>query len=124
MTTKRNVLNYTLAVRGIFGRNRKTDAMPTTPLTLEQLYRRLIDPRARRHYSTAIERNGSRRVIYGCVCGSTHSASNLYPHHRRAAHVLAWESDHVGCMGAAVAAALAEQSPTAGLAALAPDLTA
>lgn len=73
-------------------------------MNIAQLYRLLINPRARRTESTAIVRNGSRKTIYGCVCGAEHTCATSY---RGAVHVAAWRAEHADCMTKAVSRQLA-----------------
>lgn len=62
-------------------------------------------PALRRTASTAIIRSGSRRTIFGCLCGSEHTASTEW-NGRDAKHVWEWRAEHGDC---AVKLALAHQ---------------
>lgn len=74
-------------------------------MNVAKLYRLLIDPRARRTASTAIQHTGASRTIYDCVCGAEHTCATSY---RNAKHVRVWREAHADCMDRAVASRLAE----------------
>jgi len=99
-----------------------------TILDIAAIYRRTINPRARRSASVAIVKATSCRTVFGCVCGAEHSeaASFRVPGHGRmgarrwAQHSRAWAADHKDCMAIALAAHFADTSP--GLLAAAPEV--
>lgn len=68
-------------------------------------YYRAAHPRARRTAATAIIHNGSRRTVFDCICGATHSCST--EHRDRTLHVSLWRADHADCAQAWVPLGLA-----------------
>lgn len=83
------------------------------------LYRRHVDHRARRRHSVAIISPGSRRTVFGCVCGAEHSEAATWGRwaqhsaggpRSRSVHAGRWIDQHDWCMAAAVAAALDDPS--------------
>jgi hypothetical protein len=53
-------------------------------------------PQLRRTASTAIIHSGSKRTIFGCLCGARHTASTVW-NGREAKHVWDWRSEHSDC---------------------------
>lgn len=62
---------------------------------------RLLHPRARRTRATAIIRNGSKRTVYGCVCGAQHTCATAW-RGRDSRHVADWRYVHEKCLRACV----------------------
>jgi len=53
-------------------------------------------PTMRRENSTAIIHSGGKLTIFGCLCGSTHTASTEW-NGREAKHVQDWQEEHADC---------------------------
>lgn len=57
-------------------------------------YYRSTHPRSRRSNATAIEHNGGKKTVFGCLCGARHSCATS---HREVLHVALWCADHSDC---------------------------
>ena len=73
----------------------KTIEIPETVEESMAILRKLY-PSMRRTASTAIIRSGAKRTVFGCLCGSEHTASTDW-NGREAKHVTDWQREHVRC---------------------------
>jgi hypothetical protein len=53
-------------------------------------------PKLRRNGSTAIIRSGSRRTVFGCLCGDQHTCATDWDG-RSSKHVTEWRAEHADC---------------------------
>lgn len=65
-------------------------------MPLATIYRRFINPKARRTSSTAITHSGGQLTVYGCICGDKHTEATRYRGQSR--HYHDWAAAHDGCM--------------------------
>ena len=56
-------------------------------------WREIQAPNLRRTKPTAIVRSGSRRTVFSCLCGETHSCATEW-NGRNSRHVLIWRRIH------------------------------
>jgi len=57
---------------------------------------REVEKSWRRTRATAIIHSGSRRTVFGCLCGAEHTTSTDW-NGRTAKHVVEWRDEHAGC---------------------------
>ncbi len=80
--------------------------MTETKLNAEGMRRyRSAHPSARRERATAIEHNGGKRTVFGCICGSRHSVATDW--RNKTVHLAIWRANHEDCAQAWIPLGLA-----------------
>lgn len=58
-------------------------------------YYRKSNPKARRLRATAIEHNGGKRTVFGCICVCRHTVATDW--RDKTVHLKIWRADHENC---------------------------